>query len=519
LAVLRAGDGGARWLCAFACLLLATHSGCSKRESARAPAEKILRISQRNEPATLDPQRATLPDEFFIIRAIGEGLLTPNPDGGAPLPGAAESWQVSADGLTYTFTLRADAKWSTGARVTAGDFAATIRRALARETAAPKAPLFFPIRGARELYRGEAGAAPLGVATPDDRTLVITLAQPTADFPAMVASGPWIPHPPADGASNGPFVLTEWKPNQHITVRRNPQYWDAGNVQLDGIRFLAFDSGDTEERAFRAGQVDVTLSVPFSKLLPYRRDQPGIIKSVALHETRYLVINVARPPLNDPRVRRALSLALDRSALVEKVVLSGQPAFNFVPTGLGGYTPAEAPKENSGEARRLLAEAGFPEGRGFPKLELATWPVSTAQLEAIQQMWKRELGIDVTLAQREARTHLASLASGDFALAFMTAIPDYAGASDLFAQFTSGHALNYPHWASAEYDQLVAAAGREPDPAARNRLYQQAEVRLLAELPVIPLYFNAQNFLISPKVHGWRTDQMWTRFYRQLTVE
>jgi oligopeptide transport system substrate-binding protein len=506
-AALRMTVPGHRYFLCFLCLFAASNSGCSKRETPAAPAEKILRISQRNEPATLDPQLATLPDEFFIIRALGEGLLTPNPDGGAPLPGMAERHEVSPDGLTYTFHLRANAKWSDGESVASTDFAAMIQHVLGPGSIAPKTQLFAAVREAT---------------TPDTRTLVISLKRPVSDFPAIVASGPWIPTHAGDGSgkvSNGPFILTEWALNQHIAVRKNAHYWDAANVKLDGIRFLAFDSSDTEERAFRAAQVDVTMAVPVSKLTTYRGEQPNLIRSVPLSETRYLALNVTRPPLNDPRVRRALALAIDRAALVEKVILSGKPAFNFVPPGLGGYVPGPVITGDAAEARRLLTEAGFPEGRGFPKLELATWPVSNSQLEAIQQMWRRELGIEVAIAQREARTHLASLASGDYALAFMTAIPDYDGASDLFSQLTGNHPLNYPHWHNAEFDRLVASAGRLADPAARNLAYQQAEALLLAEMPVIPLYFNAQNFLASPRVKHWRADRLWTRFYRGVSLE
>ena len=504
--------------------------GCGRRE-ATAPAEHVLRISQRNEPATLDPQRATLPDEFFVIRALGEGLLVPNPDGGAPLPGAAEKWDVSSDGLSYTFHLRPDAQWSDGGAVTAQDFAWSIKRALTPGTGAPKAALFFALRGATEHYHGTADTpARLGVDAPDPHTLVLSLAHPNADFPAIVASGPWIPihhatveslrtNPATGYVGNGPFILTEWKPNQRITVRKNPHYWDAARVQLDGIQFLAFDNGDSEERAFRAGQLDVTMAVPFTKLAGYRAAQPPVLHGVPLSETRYLVLNTALPPLNDPRVRQALALALDRTTLVDKVLLSGQPAFNFVPAGLGGYAPSGRIMENAAKARSLLAAAGFPGGYGFPKLELSSWPVNPAQLEAIQQMWRRELGLEVTLAPREARTHLAAMAGGDFSIAFMTAIPDYDGASDLCIQLTGGHPLNYPHWRNAEFDRLVAAAGTLADPAARNAAYQQAENLLLEEMPVIPLYFNAQNFLVSPRVHGWRADRLWTRFYRGLSVE
>ncbi len=496
--------------------LLGLCTGCAKREPA-ADSPHILRISQRNEPATLDPQLATLPDEFFIIRALGEGLLTPNPDGGAPLPGAAERYEVSPDGLTYTFHLRPDAKWSNGSPVTAQDFVMLIKRALTPATAAPKAALFFSISGATEYYKIASG--PLGVTAPDAHTLMLTLTQPDADFPAKVASGPWIPVDQTGRAGNGPFVLVEQKANQHIIVRKNPHYWDAAKVKLDGIRFLAMDNGDTEERAFRAGQLDVTMAVPFTKLAGYRAEQPSRLRSVPLSETRYLVLNTTRPPLDDARVRRALALALDRTTLVDKVLRSGEPALNFVPAGLGGYAPAERITQNIAEARRLLAEAGFPEGRGFPKLELSTWPVNPAQLEAVQQMWRQELGIEITLAPREARTHLASLASGDFALAFMTAIPDYDGASDLLTQLTSAHPLNYPHWRNAKYDRLVAAATTSLDPAARNTAYQQAEKLLLTEMPVIPLYFNTQNFLVAPRVKNWRADRLWTRFYRDLSVE
>jgi oligopeptide transport system substrate-binding protein len=480
----------------------------------------VLRIAQRNEPATLDPQRATLPDEFFIIRALSEGLLTPNPDGGTPLPGVAEKWEVSPDGLTYTFHLRTDAKWSNGDPVTARDFARSIQRALTPATAAPKAALFFTIRNATEHYRGIADVpARLGIDAPDPHTLVLMLTQPDADFPAKVASGPWIPVHPAAKVGCGPFVLTEWKPNQHITVRRNPLYWDAANVKLDGIQFLAFDSGDSEERAFRAGQVDVTMAVPFTKLAGYRAEHPSRLRSVPLHETRYLALNTTRPPLDDVRVRRALALALNRPALVDKVILSGQPAFHFVPPGLGGYTPPAGITEDAAEARRLLAAAGFPGGRGFPRLELTTWPVGTAQLEAIQQMWRRELGLEVALVQREARTHLAGLAAGDYDLAFITAIPDYDGASDLFNRLKSGSPDNYPRWHNAEFDRLVAGAGRLDPVAARNAAYQSAEKVLLDEMPVIPLYFNAQNYLVRPAVKGWQADRLWTRFYREVTVE
>ncbi|HEY8995734.1 MAG TPA: peptide ABC transporter substrate-binding protein [Lacunisphaera sp.] len=496
---------------------------CSKREST-ASAPQSLRIAQRNEPATLDPQLATLPDEFFIIRALSEGLLLPNPDGGRPLPGLAEHPESSADGLTWSFFIRENAKWSNGDPVTAQDFVYTIRRALTRSTAAPKVSLFFPIRNARAFYRGElADFGSVGVAASDARRLVITLEHPQPDFAALVASGPWIPvhaatverlgaswTKPGQFVGNGPFILKEWSPNRRIVVQKNPGYWNAPAIRLETIQFLAFDSSDTEERTFRAGQLDVTMTVPFAKLESYRRNSPELVQTVPIYETRYLTLNVNRPPLNDPRVRRALSLALDRQVLVEKVLKGGQKAaFSFVPPGLGGYTPETRLHEDSAEARRLLAEAGFPGGKGFPSLELTSW-VATSNLvpETLQERWRAELGITVSLVQREARTHLAALAAGEYDIAVAAAIPDYDGALNLLEHFTSSDASNYPHWSNPLYDKLTA-----------DHALPEAEKTLLGELPVIPLYFNAKNLLRHPAVREWREDALWTRYYHHVYLD
>jgi oligopeptide transport system substrate-binding protein len=345
---------------------------------------------------------------------------------------------------------------------------------------------------------------------------------------------------------NGPFVVAEWHAHRHITVTRNPHYHAADRVKLDGIRFQAFDNGDTEERAFRAGQIDATLAVPFSKLGSYA---PPVLQTQPLHETRYLALNTKRAPLDNPQVRRALALALDRRALVEQVTRGGQrPALSFIPPGLGGYEPDLNLRDASGrwsaasgrarsesgtprststdsrlaedleEARALLAAAGFPDGKGFPRLEISTW-VNTPVLEAVQQMWKRELGLDVALVQREGKVHLAAAAAGDFDLAFLPAIPDYAAPAALFEEWLSASPVNHARWHNPAYDRLVLEAGRTTDAARRLALYRDAEALMLADLPVIPLYFNTQNFLLSPRVHGWRSDGLWTRFYHDLELK
>lgn len=481
---------------------------CAKREASAATSGPILRISQRNEPATLDPQLATLPDEFFVIRALSEGLVTPSPVGGSPLPAAASHWEATDNWQTWTFHLSPAAFWTNGEPVTAPDFVFMINRAKSPATAAPKAALFQTVRSA------EAA---------DARTLVIKLVQSDPNFIALAASGPWIPvHPatvekfgrawtePGHFVGNGRFTLTDWRPNQRIGVRRNPNHRNSYTTLLAGIDFLAFDNGDTEERAFRAGQVDVTMAVPTAKLDTYRHAEPTMLHTVPLYETRYLVVNTTKAPLSDVRVRRALSLALDREALVAKVLKAGQrAALTFVPAGLARYEPVRPLQEDVAEAKRLLAQAGFPEGHGFPKLELSSWPVSTAQLEAIQQLWRERLGIQVALVQREAKTHIAALQAGDFDLAFYTAIPDYDSAADLLARFTTGHPDNFSGWHDPGYDALVATGGPALAPA---------ETRLLDALPVIPLYFNTKNFLLRPTVRGWQEDALWTRYYDNVSL-
>ena len=523
--------------CVISCLFAALSAGCSRPEPAAAR-EQVIRISQRNEPSDLDPAHGIV-DEFFIIRALSEGLVTRTPGGGLRAA-AAERWEVSTDGQTYTFHLRADAKWSNGDPVTAQDFVESYRRLLTPATAAPKAALFFGVKNARAFVAGElADFNSVGFRAADEHTLVVTVDYPMPDFLAYAASGPWIPvNPrvvarlgdawtrPGNFVGNGPFVLAEWQPHQRIVVRKNPLYAGAARVRLDEIDFLAFDNDDTEEKAYRAGQVDVTMTVPMTKLAVYARGRPAELHHAPLAETRYLTFNTTRPPLSDGRVRRALALAVDRVKLVERVVLGGrEPAGRFLPSTLRprndpDLSASEALSFDPAEGRRLLAEAGFPEGRGFRQLELTAWsPSQTPVLEAIQEMWKKELGIEVTIATREYGAHVAALRSGAYDVGFITAIPDVADAADVLRNFTTGAPLNYPHWSDARYDALLNEAAHTGDAAQRSGLLHEAEARLGELCPVAPLYFNARNWLMAPRIRGWQEDELWTRFYPSIYLQ
>jgi oligopeptide transport system substrate-binding protein len=524
------------------CLVAVVLNGCARRDPAAAQSaglpDPILRLSQRNEPGDLDPAVATLPDEFTVLRALSEGLLIPGADG-EPQPGVAARFDVSPDGLIYTFHLRPDARWSNGRSVTAGDFEAAYRRVLTPATAAPKANVFYPVRNARAFVTGALeDFAAVGIRAADARTLVITLERPTPRFPHYVASGPWLPVPmevvkkhgrnwtqPGNFVGNGPFALAEWRQDQRIVVKKNPHWHGAAGVRLAEIHFVRFDSGDSEDRAYRSGQIDATMAVPSSKVESYSQERAAELHRAPMIETRYFSFNTRRPPLDDERVRRALALALDRKRIVDHVLRGGQqPASRLLPPALQhaatavspGATGAAEHRHDPEAARQLLAAAGL-KGRDFPPLELTAWsPSQVPVLETAQQMWRQELGIDFTIAIREARVHLSALTSGDYDIAFVTAIPDVADAAQLLGDFVSDAPENYPHWNHPEFDATFARALALADPAARAATLLSAEMQLLESAPVTPVYFNTKIWLMSPRVRGWQEDGLWTRCYHDV---
>lgn len=515
------------------CLLAALLCGCSKNASPSAPAPgpQLLRLSQRNEPGDLDPARVTAPDEFAILRALLEGLLMPGPNGADPQPGAASRFDVSPDGLTYTFHLRRGATWSNGAPVTAADFAASFRRVLTPATASPKASVFFPIKNARAFLSGQlTDFAAVGIAAPDTHTLVLTLEHPNPKFPHYVASGPFLPvhlptvekhgrkwTTPENFVGNGPFTLAEWRPQQRLILRKNSRYHSAATVRLAEIHLLRFDSADTEDRAFRAGQLEATVGIPQAKIDVYARERPADLHRAPMIETRYVAFNTRRPALADAQVRRALALAIDRQKLVDRVTRGEQPiAERFVPPALAPQPlpPTALHRHDPAAARQLLA------GRTLPRLELTAWSASQIPvIEALQAMWRETLGVDVAISVRELKVHLDALATGNFDLAFISAIPDVADPANLLGDFATGAPENYPHLSDPAFDAAYTRALSLSDPAARNAALSAAEQRLLETAAVTPLYFNTKIWLMSPRVRGWQEDGLWSRSYHQISLD
>ncbi len=505
-------------------------SGCRRAPAAAAaPVRQVLRFGNSAEPQDLDPQNIQGITELNIVLALFDSLVEMDPHDLHPVPGQAESWEISPDGLTYTFHLRPNLRWSNGEPLTADDFIQSYRRILTPSFAAEYAYLiYYYVQGAKEYYEGTlADFSRVGFHAPDARTLVVSLKQPTPFLLKIIACHyVWDAVPVKTIArfgpvgqkgshwtragnlvGSGPFLLTEWIPNQRIVVARNPYYWDAGQVKLDGIEFYPIDDQNVEERMFRTGQLDLTFDFLPNKLDTYRRDHPDELRIDPWLGIYYYNLNVTQPPFNDPRVRRAFALAIDREALVKDVMRGGQvPAYAASYPGTSGYVPRARLAGGVAEARRLLAEAGFPGGRGLPPIELlynTNVAYNRAMAEAIQAMWRQNLGAAVTLTTQEWKVYLDSMQTGHYQIARAGWIADYADPHVFLEIYGTGNGNNYTRWSNPEYDRLLDRALHAPDEAARYEIYQQMDAILVRECPVIPLFYYTKTYAISPKVQGW----------------
>jgi oligopeptide transport system substrate-binding protein len=301
-------------------------------------------------------------------------------------------------------------------------------------------------------------------------------------------------------------MLKEWTPNQKIVVVRNPDYWDAANVKLDAIEYYPVDDIPTEERMFRTGQLDRTNELPASKIDVYRKDHPQELHIEPFLALYFYRCNVTRPPLNDKRVRRALALAIDRESLIRDVVRGNEePAYAVSYPNDSGYTPAARLTGGVAEAKRLLAEAGFPGGNGFPPIELLynTSDNHRAIAEAIQAMWRKNLGVDITLRNEEWKVYLDSQQTGNFQLARSGWVADYLDPHAFLEPWQGGNGNNETGWSNPEYDRLLHASIRAKTEADRYSIYQKLDAILVDECPILPVYYYTRIYAMSPKVRGW----------------
>lgn len=491
---------------------------------AQALAQNRLLAGNGVEPSSLDPHLNTGSAESFIISALFQPLIDVNETATGFLPAAALSWTISPDGLVYTFHLDPAARWSNGDPVTAEDWVLSLHRFLTPTLGAELAIMAYDIVGAEDFNHGQlTDPTALGITAPDAHTLVLTLRTPNVDFLGRLSAYPWLPvHIPSVTAaggmtrpdsdftkpgkliSNGPYQLTAWRPNQYVEVTRNPYY--PGPVRLDSIRFFAMENIETEERAFRTRQLHFTSGVPAFKVAVYRAAHDPTLHVNRRVGTNYLTLNTRRPPFDDARVRRAFALAIDRQQLVDSVQRNGAPpAYTLVGPVPGIHTPTHVLTESVADARRLLAAAGYPDGAGFPPVEYLfnTNDGNRAIAEALQQMWRTGLQVDVTLRNEEWKVFLDTRNKGDYQIARSGWYPWTPEPIGLYELLTTDAGTNDTGWGNPRFDAEFQAARRELAIAARSAHYDQLDRILLDEMPIIPLSYTVISHLVHPQVEGW----------------
>jgi oligopeptide transport system substrate-binding protein len=509
-------------------VLLVPLSGCGRRETRVevGDREQILHRGNGAEPQDIDPQTVTGVTEDHIIMALFEGLVSEDPHDLHAMPGVAENWDISEDGKTYTFHLRKNAKWSNGETVTAHDFVRSYQRMLMPSLGAEYAYMLYVMVNAEEFNKGEIkDFSKVGVKALDDFTLQIQLRSPTPYFLSLINHYSWFPVPisviercgpidqrgnrwtrPENFVGNGPFNLAKWKINDVLIVKKSPTYWDADKVKLKEIRFYPIESLDTEARAFSAGQLHVGYEAPLSKIDAFKRDHPEQLRIDPYLGTYIYRFNTTKPPLNDKRIRRALAMALDRVAVATQIRRAGEiPAYSFTPPGTAGYTCEAKLPYDPEQARKLLAEAGYPDGKGFPKLTIMfnTLESHKAIAEAVQQMWKKNLNIDVDLENQEWKVYIDNQRTLNYQIGRYAWIGDYVDPNSFLDMFISGGGNNQTGWSNKDYDRYIAEAGQTADPQKRNEAFQKAEAILLDEAPMVPIYHYTHPYLIQPSLQGW----------------
>jgi oligopeptide transport system substrate-binding protein len=505
--------------CLVVCVLI---SSCARREP---PAE--VTIINGAEPESLDPAIITGQPEFRVVIGLFEGLTRLDPKTARPIPGLAQSWEISPDGLIYTFHLRTNLVWSTGEPITADDVVYSWIRALNPATACDYAGQLYYLKNAEEFNTGKIKDPSLvGVRAPDKFTIRAELNHPTAFFLDLCAFPTLyvVPRQTIEKfgdrwlmakllPSSGPYQLVYWRLNNKIRLQKNPRYWDATNTQSEIIDLLPIGSPATSLNLYQNGQADIVWDkdlVPV-ELLDVLLQRPDFHPFNFLG-TYFIRFNVTHKPFDDPRVRRALALAIDKNRIVKKITKAGeQTASHLVPNGVANYTSPDGLDYNPELAKKLLAEAGYPGGKGFPRFNYIFNAAAGGAAKMheniaieLQQMWRDTLGIDMELRQLEWKVYLGAQSHLDYDLSRSSWIGDYNDPQTFLGMFTSEDGNNRTGWKNKNYDALIAAANNEPDLQKRAEIFRQAETLLVKdEAPIIPLYFYVGlNYFDTNKIQG-----------------
>lgn len=507
-----------------------------------ALANQVLHQDIVDEPQSIDPHVITGLTDSFICMSLFEGLMSPDPKTLKPTPGVAKSWEISADAKVYKFFLREEAKWSNGDPITAQDFVYSWQRVLSPALASQYAYMLHYLKNAKDFNEGKiTDFAQVGVKAIDSHTLEVTLENPTPYFlyiaqfmtlnPVHKATiekfgkmdergTKWIF--PGNMVSNGPFMLKTWSMNEKIVVVKNPNYWNKDIVKLNEIHFYSTGNETNAERKFRAGELHLTYDVPHNKKLVYKKENPDVIRFSPFLATYYYTFNVKKAPFDNKLVRQALASAINREELTEYVTKGGDTPYGaFTPPDLGGYTPSTQQKFDLQKAKELLAKAGYPDGKGFPKIEFLynTSDRHRMVAEAVQQMLKKNLNIEIELVNQDWKVYLDRLAKIDYQIIRRAWVGDYPDPNAFLELFLTDGGNNKTGWSNPTYDQFITQASQTLDMNQRNELFKKAEEILIDEAPLIPLYVENRTYLIDKMVKGWYPNLQDQHPYQYVSLE
>lgn len=521
-------DRQSPWLPRLWPLVLAAGLVCSLGSAALA--QVVFHRGNDGDPETLDAHKTSTVSEAHLLRDLSEGLVIHHINGSV-VPGVAESWTMSADGKTYTFKLRANARWSNGEPVKAGDFIYSLRRIINPATGAKYANILYPIRNAEKINKGGEGASldELGVKALDDGTLEISLERPTPYFLELLTHQTGLPvHPPSvekfgkdfvkpeNWVSNGAYALKEFVPNSHIKMEKNKNFHDAANVQIDTVLYYPAPDLAAAARRFQAGELHMTTDIPADQIQQLREKLGSQVKVAPYLGTYFLIVNTAKKPFDDVRVRRALSLVIDREFIAEEIWGGTMlPAYGVIPPNIGNYGEraevdfkGASPLDREEEAMRLLAAAGY--GPGTPlrlQLRYNTTDNNRRTMIAIAEQWK-VLGVETSFINTDGKTHFALLRDGgDFDIARYGWIGDYSDPQNfLFLFLSDNKGFNSGRYDNPKFDALLQQGANELDLAKRAAILREADSILAVDMPWIPLMYYSSKNLVSPKLVGFQQN-------------
>lgn len=521
--------------------LLVLLNSCQKESQVdKATREGILLVGNANEPKGLDPHVVSGVIEANILRALFEGLVASDPVDDSASPGGA-ALEVTPDetATIWTAKLRPNGKWSDGTPVTARDFAFSYERMLTPELGAKYAEMLYFMKGAEDFNKGVTkDFSTVGVEVLDDETLRITLRGPTPYFREILKHYTWGAVPrhvvlkhgtigqrgnpwtrPENLVSNGPYKLKSWRRSAHIEVDRNPHYWDAANVTLNGVKFLPITNTYTEGRMFRDNQLHVTYTATPEVVDLMKKIKPEDLRQEPYVGTSFLRFNTTRKPLDDERVRKALSYAVDRTALCDNVFRGYKPAYAMTPP-MAKYDPPHVANFDKEKARQLLAEAGYPGGAGFPKLKIliASRETAVTLAQVLQAMFRETLGINVEIENKEWSAYLVATQELQYDMVYGGWIGDYLDPLTFLEMWTPGNGNNNTGWANQKFVGLLQESYQESDEGRRLELLKQSEAVLIDEAPILVLAWHSRNYLLHSSVQGWHPLLLANNPYQSLRL-